>query len=409
MRINFDVEKHTFASQLSQEVATEGLTVIDAIERLLGEWLEGPITRSLGNRLIKAPRAVVHPHYCVDRFQNLANLSREGYLTWYPEVRFSTPISDAIAINQVEMTGFELGAIQYGFGIERQYTYKRNELKTQVNHTLRLSKVTIPADVFQQTLSGLKQIDEISQPYIANLTVGCERFVDERIKGFRTVAFDHVMTAERRFCSCHAHAHAAMLTEARALAPRYVEDSWPQRVVRLLENVIYADGICHFCVAERHGPDTPMEWYGGQIRKHFGPYVDLLVRSTEMDLRTAKAEAKRRLSISRWTREEELCELISRLFPARTIRREASPAWLGQLRLDMYLPELALAVEHQGQQHYFPVDAFGGEGALATTQERDERKRALCRENGVTIVEIRFDEPLTIPLLRSRLGRWIVK
>ena len=267
MRINFDVEKHTFASRLSQEVATGGLTVIDAIERLLGEWLEGPITRSLGNRLIKAPRAVVHPHYCVDRFQNLSNLSREGYLIWYPEVRFSTPISDAVAINQVEMTGFELGGIQYGFGIERQYTYKRNELKTQVNHTLRLNKVTIPADVFQQTLSGLKQIDEISQPYIANLTVGCERFVDERIEGFRTVAFDHVMTGERRFCSYHAHAHAAMLTEARALAPRYVEDSWPQRVVRLLENVIYSDGICHFCVAEQHGPDTPMEWYGGQIRE----------------------------------------------------------------------------------------------------------------------------------------------
>ena len=128
-----------------------------------------------------------------------------------------------------------------------------------------------------------------------------------------------------------------------------------------------------------------------------------------MDLRTAKAEAKRRLSISRWTREEELYELISWLFPARAIRREASPAWLGQRRLDMYLPELSLAIEHQGQQHYFPVDAFGGEEALAKNHKRDERKRALCRENGVTIVEIRFDEPLTIPLLRSRLGRWIVK
>ena len=86
------------------------------MERLLGEWLERPITQSLGNRLIKAPRAVVHPHYCVDRFQNLANLSRKGYLTWYAEVRFSTPISDAVAINQVEVTGFELGAIRYGFG-----------------------------------------------------------------------------------------------------------------------------------------------------------------------------------------------------------------------------------------------------------------------------------------------------
>ncbi|WP_419944510.1 hypothetical protein [Candidatus Poriferisodalis sp.] len=52
------------------------------------------------------------------------------------------------------------------------------------------------------------------------------------------------------------------------------------------------------------------------------------------------------MSISRWTREDELYRLIKRLFPAHTIRREASLPWLGRQRLDVCLPELNLATEH---------------------------------------------------------------
>ena len=128
-----------------------------------------------------------------------------------------------------------------------------------------------------------------------------------------------------------------------------------------------------------------------------------------MDVRTATAEARRRLLINRWVREDELYQLISRLFPTRIIRREASPDWLGRLRLDIYLPELALAVEHQGEQHYHPIKAFGGDKALAQLRERDRRKRTLCRKNGVTVVDVRFDDQLTIGSLRSRLRRWLVK
>jgi hypothetical protein len=126
-----------------------------------------------------------------------------------------------------------------------------------------------------------------------------------------------------------------------------------------------------------------------------------------MDVRTADAEAKRRLSLSRWVREAELYRLVSKLFPLQTVRREASPAWIGRQRLDIFLPELALAIEYQGEQHYRPIAAFGGEQAFKRTRERDERKRALCKENGVVVVEVRYDDSLTLASLRSRLRRWI--
>lgn len=401
-------EKRDFANQLAQEIATGGHTVIDAIERIIAEWLEDSISGCLRDRIVKAPRATVYPHYYINRFQNLSVLSQEGYLTWYPEVRFSTRLDDDLEICSLETFGLELGSIRYGGGIERQYIHRRKELETQVNHTLRLSKVTIPSDAFAQTINEVKE-ESIDQPYIANLTVGCERFVDDRIEGFRTVSFDHILSGERKFCSCHFDAHSSMLSDAKSRVSAFVPNSWPHRVISQLECAVYSDGLCHLCISERYGQDAPIHWYGPQIQRHFEPYVDFLVRSTDVDRRTAKAEAKRRLSLSRWVREEELYQMITKLFPARTIRREASPSWLGQQRLDIYLPEIALAIEHQGEQHYFPVDAFGGEQAFEKTRTRDVRKRALCREHGVTVVDIRYDDPLTIASLRYRLGRWIEK
>ncbi len=95
--------------------------------------------------------------------------------------------------------------------------------------------------------------------------------------------------------------------------------------------------------------------------------------------------------------------LVKKLFPEQVVLREASPPWLGRQRLDVYLPALGLALEHQGEQHYKAISAFGGENALQRNRERDVIKRRLCEENAVLLVEIKFDEPLTLPLLRHRL------
>ena len=407
MHLNLSFESDLFADQLAQEVAAGGLTVVDAIERLLSEWLEDAVTRCLGERNIKAPRAVVHSTYYVNRFQNLAALGHAGYSTWYPEVRFSTGKEDAVNVSELHASGIQVCSIKYGGGVERHYTHKVKELKTQVNHVVRLNEVRLSPDVFAQALRVLKKRNDLSQPYIANLTVGIERFVDDRIEGFRTVSFDHVLSGDRHFCACHSDAHAAMLLDARKQLPGYASGSWPHRVVSLLEGARYREGACHFCVAEVHGKSAHEEWYGSQIRKHYQPYVDLLVRGKGIDRRTAQAETLRRLSISRWVREDELFEVVRKLFPDRAIRREASPTWLGQLRLDIYLPELALAIEHQGEQHFLPIEAFGGENALRKTRERDRRKRTLCKERGVSVIDVRFDEPITMPSLRIRLQRWL--
>ena len=407
MVVDFTIEPGVFVDQLAQETVSGGLTVVDAVEKLFGKQMEVSIRQSLGDRLVRAPRSMVHPGYYMNRFENLTTLGREGYSTWYPEVRFATRKDDSFQIVRVDARGFDLGHVVYGAGVKRRYVYKQKTLKTQVNHVIRLNRVRIPRHLFRKVIRSVNRSGALDQPYIANLTVGCRRFVDDRIEGFRAVAFDHVVTGQRKFCRCHADAHAAMVSDARSRAPSFVADSWPHHVISLLEHAVYTEGLCHFCVSEQHGVDAHLEWYGSQIREHYGPYVDFLVRGKDMDVTTAKSEARRRLSISRWVREDELYRLVGKLFPTRIIQREASPSWLGRQRLDVFLPELGLAIEHQGEQHYRSIAAFGGDKGFERTRERDERKRALCDDNGVTVIDIRFDQPLTLPGLRHRLRRWL--
>ena len=128
--IDLSLEPAIFVDQLSEEIVTGGLTVVDAIERLLTERVETSIRQSLSGCLVKAPRSIVHPGYYLNRFENLAALAREGYSTWYLEVRFATRKSDSLKITDVGADGFDLGHVLYGDGVKCRYMY--NEILSKV-------------------------------------------------------------------------------------------------------------------------------------------------------------------------------------------------------------------------------------------------------------------------------------
>ena len=60
--------------------------------------------------------------------------------------------------------------------------------------------------------------------------------------------------------------------------------------------------------------------------------------------------------------------------------------WLGRQSLDFYLPDYNVGIECQGEQHFFPVDYFGGEKTFKKISERDKRKKALCEKYGVKLL-----------------------
>ena len=109
----------------------------------------------------------------------------------------------------------------------------------------------------------------------------------------------------------------------------------------------------------------------------------------------------------RWVNETLLFNYISLLFPQHTVQREASPTWLNRQRFDIYIPELNLAVEYQGKQHYVAVGLFGGEDGLKKTKERDKEKLKLSKINGVDLVHFSYKDNLTEKLVQSRLKSYL--
>ena len=108
------------------------------------------------------------------------------------------------------------------------------------------------------------------------------------------------------------------------------------------------------------------------------------------------------IGASGWISELALLDLIRGLWPNAT--HQWRPQFLGRQSIDIYIPEINLAVEYQGQQHYEPVALFGGEEGFKNTRFRDERKRLLLEVNKVRLLEWRYDAPITQEALLMRLS-----
>lgn len=106
-----------------------------------------------------------------------------------------------------------------------------------------------------------------------------------------------------------------------------------------------------------------------------------------------------------WVSELLLSQLVSRLMPGHQVVRHHRPEWLQGLELDIYLPDLQLGIEYQGQQHFHAIKAWGGEKGLARVQERDAKKKELCRRAGVTLLTVDYTEPLMEDYVRCLLEK----
>lgn len=93
---------------------------------------------------------------------------------------------------------------------------------------------------------------------------------------------------------------------------------------------------------------------------------------------------------------EAFCNTVVRaLFPKYEFRKTRQLEWLrspttgNHLELDIFNPELRLAVEYNGSQHDIPVEFYGGEAALERIQSRDGMKADACEKNDVSLVIVR--------------------
>lgn len=172
-------------------------------------------------------------------------------------------------------------------------------------------------------------------------------------------------------------------------------------------------GISHWARGVPSETRYRADYYGSSINQFYSPYILQESATQGVDKRQGENIVREKLGIPRigegWATEAMLINTVKYLFPSLTVNHQASPEWLGRQRFDGFIPEHAIALEYNGQQHYQPVSIFGGEAGLVATQERDRRKLALAKENGVEVVIFRFDETLSEELIAGRISKAIDK
>lgn len=60
------------------------------------------------------------------------------------------------------------------------------------------------------------------------------------------------------------------------------------------------------------------------------------------------------------------------------------------LRFDFYLPELNVAIEYQGEQHYKSIEFFGGYSRFIDGLKKDNIKRDYCNQNDIKLLVIPY-------------------
>jgi very-short-patch-repair endonuclease len=92
--------------------------------------------------------------------------------------------------------------------------------------------------------------------------------------------------------------------------------------------------------------------------------------------------------------EEETLSLLKEAFPSAKIVPQYSVNYMkNQLFFDFYLPAMNVLIECQGEQHYKFVTHFHGTQAdYKEAKRRDQLKREWSTQQGIPLLEIKFNE-----------------
>ncbi|MEH7114566.1 hypothetical protein V7124_19700 [Neobacillus niacini] len=106
----------------------------------------------------------------------------------------------------------------------------------------------------------------------------------------------------------------------------------------------------------------------------------------------------------KWTTEIKLLEIVKKLYPKYTVIHQFP---LDHLRADIFIEELALVIEYQGEQHFSPIEIFGGKEAFNKTQARDKEKAMLCKFYNLGIIYFTYQDDITEKNVKEGISLYI--
>ena len=278
--------------------------------------------------------------------------------------------------------------IRYGGGIERRFKFKHKKMKTRERYVVEILNPLVPATLFTHVPAILKCKEYCAVEHLSPVPLGVYEWWQP---------FICVLCGKIYFCECFQDAVEKHRQSVGNL-PNSNRGTLVQNFLGTAAKARYRPEICHLCT------ETPSDlfycspMYGSQIMVRYGAYIQKVSIEKDISERDAENDVREQLGVPRigegWVSETQLYKLVALMFSDYEVIREASPDWLGNQRLDIFIPSLNIAIEYQGEQHFKPIELFGGAEGLHKTRERDKRKKRLCHENKVKLVLFKYNESL---------------
>lgn len=114
-------------------------------------------------------------------------------------------------------------------------------------------------------------------------------------------------------------------------------------------------------------------------------YVKEITREAENQIREQRGLPK---VGEGWISETNLFYQIKNSYPEHLVVHHGKVKWLGLQHVDIYFPEINIAIEYQGKQHTEMVEYFGGEEGFDQTLMNDMIKKEKCKNNNCILIEV---------------------
>lgn len=76
---------------------------------------------------------------------------------------------------------------------------------------------------------------------------------------------------------------------------------------------------------------------------------------------------------------------------------------INKLRFDFYLPNINTCIEFDGEQHFKPIEYYGGKKEFEIIIKRDKIKSDFCKSNNINLIRVKFNDSIKNKLIECLL------
>lgn len=388
LRLAYDFTEEEFINYCVGKIQRNGTTIFEDIYEAISHYLSYPVDTCEVITQIKHRYKIEY----YDSHLSLSEYIENGFIEfYYPSMEIYSRKERPLNIEEVYLPNFiSQQSIKYGGGVKKKIKVKEYNLKTKNKISVELLHLKVK----KQLLSKIIGIVDVERVGLLPSKLGVWEWRQ---------TFYNKITGKSYFCSCFESSIKKQGSEVGGNIHAHIQ--------KAIKDNSFKESICHIC--ENTNSDLfychPM--YASPFKVKYGAYIKKVEIEQEIDEREAENIVRKIKGVAKigekWINETLLFNYIDILFPYFKVKREASPSWLGNQRLDIFIPELDLAVEYQGEQHFKAVDLFGGKEGLKKNKERDKDKLSKCKKNKINLIYFTYKDNLCEKLVYSRLKKYL--